>query len=36
LKARACANVAAVALTAKNARIMWAMLVRGTEYKEAA
>lgn len=36
LKARACANVAAVALAAKNARIMWAMLVRGTDYQSAA
>lgn len=36
LKERSCANVAAVALAAKNARIIWAMLVRGTEYKAAA
>lgn len=36
LKARACANVAAVALAAKNARIIWAMLARGTEYRVAA
>lgn len=36
LKERACANVAAVALAAKNARIIWAMLARGTEYRVAA
>lgn len=36
LQKRSCANVAAVALAAKNARIIWAMLVRGTEYKVAA
>jgi transposase len=36
LKERACANVAAVALAAKNARIIWAMLSRGTEYRMAA
>lgn len=36
LKARACSNVAAVALAAKNARIIWAMLSRGTEYRVAA
>lgn len=35
LKARACSNVAAVALAAKNARIIWAMLARGTEYRVA-
>lgn len=35
LKARSCANVAAVALAAKNARIIWAMLTRGTEYRPA-
>lgn len=35
LKARACANVAAVALAAKQARIIWAMLSRGTEYRMA-
>lgn len=35
LQKRSCSNVAAVALAAKNARIMWAMLVRGTEYKVA-
>jgi transposase len=29
-------NVAAVALAARHARIIWAMLVRGTEYKVAA
>lgn len=33
LKSRACANVAAVALAAKNARIIWAMLSQGTEYR---
>ena len=33
LKARSCNNVAAVALAAKNARIIWAMLTRGTEYR---
>ena len=36
LKARSCSNVAAVALAAKNARISWAMLARGTEYRVAA
>lgn len=36
LKARACDNVAAVALAAKNARIIWAMLARGTAYQVAA
>lgn len=36
LKARSCNNVAAVALAAKNARIIWAMLARGTEYRVAA
>lgn len=35
LKARACNNVAAAALAAKHARIIWAMLVRGTEYRGA-
>jgi len=35
LKARACNNVAAVALAAKNARIIWAMLTRGTDYRVA-
>lgn len=35
LKTRACANVAAVALAAKNARIIWVMLARGTEYRAA-
>lgn len=35
LKARSCANVAAAALAAKNARIIWAMLARGTEYRAA-
>ena len=33
LKARSCNNVVAVALAAKNARIIWAMLTRGTEYR---
>jgi transposase len=33
LKARRGANVAAVALAAKHARIIWAMLARGTEYR---
>jgi transposase len=36
LKSRSCNNVAAVALAAKHARIIWAMLVRGTEYRVAA
>jgi transposase len=36
LKERSCANVAAVALAAKNARIIWAMLSRGTEYQVAS
>lgn len=36
LKARSCSNVAAVALAAKNARIIWAMLARGTEYRAVA
>lgn len=36
LKARSCANVAAVALAAKHARIIWAMLARGTVYRSAA
>ena len=36
LKERRCANVAAVALAAKNARIIWAMLSRGTEYQAAS
>jgi transposase len=36
LRARACDNVAAVALAATNARIMWAMLAHGTEYKGVA
>lgn len=35
LKNRSCNNVAAVALAAKHARIIWAMLARGTEYKVA-
>ena len=35
LKARSCNNVAAVALAAKNARIIWAMLARGTDYRVA-
>ena len=33
LQKRSCNNVAAVALAAKHARIMWAMLARGTEYE---
>lgn len=36
LQKRSCSNVAAVALAAKHARIMWAMLARGTEYRTAA
>lgn len=36
LKARSCANVAAVALAAKHARIIWAMLANGTDYRSAA
>ncbi len=36
LKERSCANVTAVALAAKNARIIWAMLSRGTEYQVAS
>lgn len=36
LKERACANVAAVALAAKKARIIWAMRSRGTEYQVAS
>jgi transposase len=36
LKARRGANVAAVALAAKHARIIWAMLARGTEYRSPA
>lgn len=36
LKRRSCNNVAAVALAAKHARIVWAMLARGTEYRAAA
>lgn len=35
-KARTCDNVAAVALAARHARIIWAMLARGTEYQAAA
>ena len=33
LQKRSCANMAAVALAAKHARNMWAMLVHGTKYK---
>jgi transposase len=33
LKQRSCNNMAAVALAARNARIIWAMLARGTEYR---
>lgn len=36
LKARRHGNVAAVALAAKHARIIWAMLARGEEYRRAA
>lgn len=36
LQKRSCNNVTGVALAAKHARIMWAMLARGTEYKVAA
>ena len=36
LKERRCANVAAVVLAAKNARILWAMRSRGTEYPAAS
>lgn len=36
LQKRSCNNVAAVALAAKHARIMWAMLARGTDYQVAA
>jgi len=36
VKARRGANVAAVALAAKHARIIWAMLARGTEYRLTA
>jgi transposase len=36
IKARRHVNVAAVALAAKQARIVWAMLARGTEYRAAA
>ena len=36
LQKRSCNNVAAVALAAKHARIMWAMLAKGTEYRTAA
>lgn len=36
LQKRSCHNVAAVALAAKHARIMWAMLAKGSEYRTAA
>jgi transposase len=36
LQKRSCNNVAAAALAAKHARIMWAMLVRGSAYNVAA
>lgn len=36
LRARTCDNIAAVALAAKHARIIWAMLARGTQYEVAA
>ena len=35
LKERRDVNVAAVALAAKNARIAWAILAQGTEYRPA-
>ena len=35
LKERRHVNVAAVALAAKNARIAWAILAHGTEYRPA-
>jgi transposase len=35
LKARSCHNVAAVALAAKHARIIWAMLARNQAYRQA-
>jgi len=35
LKQRRHLNVAAVALAAKHARIAWAILVHGTEYRPA-
>jgi len=35
LKARSGANIAAVALAAKHARIIWALLAHGTEYQPA-
>ena len=36
LKQRSHHNVAAVALAAKNARVIWALLARGEEYRRAA
>jgi transposase len=36
LKQRRGSNIAAVALAAKHARIIWAMLARGQEYRRAA
>jgi transposase len=36
LKQRRGNNIAAVALAAKHARIIWAMLARGQEYRRAA
>lgn len=36
LKQRRCNNIAAVALAARHARIIWAMLARGTEYRLVA
>ena len=35
LEERRYVNLAAVALAAKHARIVWAMLVNGTEYRPA-
>jgi poly-gamma-glutamate capsule biosynthesis protein CapA/YwtB (metallophosphatase superfamily) len=35
LKERRHVNIAAVALAAKHARIAWAMLAEGTEYRHA-
>ena len=36
LVARRGANIAAVALANKNARILWALMARGEEYRRAA
>ncbi len=35
MKERRHVNIAAVALAAKHARIAWAMLAKGTEYRPA-